>query len=199
MGPGDARDPWSDAAPRPRPPLGRRWLVAALVGAAFILLAGAGAAVALESDTVDSYWRGLWWATSLMTTAGFVGRPPTSAAGAGLSAVLMVAGFLLISLVSASLASVFIRDSEREFESEERVVDTYVVARLAELVERLDRIESASAPPEGTKAGGQPGESRERGSLGTPPAGPATDGGPRRSETLRSGVNPAPGPEEPAQ
>lgn len=133
-------------SPRARRSLGRRWLMAGLVGAGFLLLAGAGAAAALESDTVDSYWRGLWWATSLMTTVGFVGRPPTTAAGAGLSAVLMVAGFLLLSLISASLASVFIRDSEKSFEADEREVDAEILARLADLARRLDRLESQHAP-----------------------------------------------------
>lgn len=146
---------------RDRQSLGRRWLTAGLVVAAFMLLAGAGAAAALESDTVDSYWRGLWWATSLMTTVGFVGRPPATAAGAGLSAVLMVAGFLLLSLISATLASVFIRDSEKRFELEERAVDAEVLARLTQLAADLDRLGSmlesthrhradAPAPPEVT-------------------------------------------------
>lgn len=149
-----------NAAPPPAPgahrPLSRRWLFIGLVAAVFLLLAGSGAAAALESDTVGSYWRGLWWATSLMTTVGFVGRPPTTVAGAGLSVVLMVAGFLLLSLVSASLASMFVRDSEQPFERQERATDVEILARLAEVSERLAALErrTAGEPPEPTTAPG---------------------------------------------
>jgi hypothetical protein len=124
-----------------RTPLGRRWLLVGLVCGTFLLLASSGAAAALESDTVGSYWRGLWWATSLMTTVGFVGRPPTTQAGAALSAILMIAGFVLLSLVSASLASIFVRDSERSFEHEETLVDRQILGRLDAIASRLDAIE----------------------------------------------------------
>lgn len=46
-----------------------------MVVAGVALLVGAGAGAALESDTVGSYGRGLWWAISLMTTVGFLGSP----------------------------------------------------------------------------------------------------------------------------
>jgi voltage-gated potassium channel len=52
----------------------RQWLVPGLFVGLVALLLGAGAAAAFESDTVGSYWRGLWWAISLMTTVGFVGQ-----------------------------------------------------------------------------------------------------------------------------
>lgn len=135
--------------PTPESPLGRRWLFVGLAGAVFLLLAGSGAAAALESDTVGSFWRGLWWATSLMTTVGFVGRPPTTEAGAVLSAVLMVSGFLLLSLVSASLASIFVRDSEKTFERQVRVVDQELLDRLDDIAARLQAIEEQAGqrPP----------------------------------------------------
>jgi voltage-gated potassium channel len=136
-----AETPLSAAPHRRRTPLGRRWLFVALVAGTFLLLAGSGAAAALESDTVGSYWRGLWWATSLMTTVGFVGRPPATQAGAALSAVLMIAGFLLLSLVSASLASIFVRDSEKSFEREEQVIEQQLLARLDDIAGRLDSLE----------------------------------------------------------
>jgi hypothetical protein len=135
------RSPWH------RRPLARRWLFIGLVAAAFLLLAGSGAAAALESDTVGSYWRGLWWATSLMTTVGFVGRPPATPAGAALSAVLMLAGFLLLSLVSASLASIFVRDSEKSFQHEERASETLILARLDQIAARLQALEEHGRHP----------------------------------------------------
>ena len=140
---------------RQRTPLGRRWLFVGLVAGIFLLLAGSGAAAALESDTVGSYWRGLWWATSLMTTVGFVGRPPVTEAGAALSAVLMIAGFLLLSLVSASLASIFVRDSEKSFEREERVLERQLLARLDDIISRLDSLEDRRQVGPTDVAGGE--------------------------------------------
>jgi voltage-gated potassium channel len=147
---------------RGRTPLGRRWLFVALVGSIFFLLAGSGAAAALESDTVGTYWRGLWWATSLMTTVGFVGRPPATPAGAVLSAVLMIAGFLLLSLVSASLASIFVRDSERSFEREERTFERQLLARLDDIAGRLDSLEErlSGDPAAAQDLSGAPGDRR---------------------------------------
>jgi voltage-gated potassium channel len=108
-------------------------VVPSLAAAAALVLAVAGAAAAVETDTVTSYPRGLWWSLSLMTTVGFVGAPPSTTLGAILSVVLMVAGFFLLAMVSAALASLFVRDDERGFEDRE----TEATARLLEHVERL--------------------------------------------------------------
>ena len=107
----------------------------AISGALIVL--GAGAAAALESDTVTSYWRGLWWCLSLMTTVGFLDGAPTSTAGAVLSAALMIVGFLLLALVSAALASTFVREDERPFESKELGETQALVAQIAILQEQV--------------------------------------------------------------
>lgn len=60
----------------------RRWLLPALVATVLIVGLAAGAAAAIETDTVQSYWGGLWWSISLITTVGFIGEPPNTAAGA---------------------------------------------------------------------------------------------------------------------
>ena len=55
----------------------RRRAVTSLLVLAPLIVLGTGAGFAtLESDTVSSYWEGLWWALSLMTTVGFVGESP---------------------------------------------------------------------------------------------------------------------------
>ena len=48
-----------------RPRLGRALLWPAVTGALVIVLVAAGAAAAIETDTVTSYWHGLWWSISL--------------------------------------------------------------------------------------------------------------------------------------
>lgn len=105
------------------------------------LVVGAGGAAAFESDTVGSYWEGLWWALSLMTTVGFVEGAPETVGGALTSAVLMVAGFLLLSLISAALASLFVREDEEPVEEREEAIERQILDRLTAIEQRLESLE----------------------------------------------------------
>ncbi len=107
-----------------------------------VLLAGAGFAT-LEKDTVSSYWEGLWWALSLMTTVGFVGESPETTGGRILSGVLMISGFALLTLATAALASLFVRGEEAPAEERDREFEVAALERLEELAARLDDIEAA--------------------------------------------------------
>ncbi len=109
-----------------------------------VLLAGAGFAT-LEKGIVSSYWEGLWWALSLMTTVGFVGESPETTAGRILSGFLMISGFALLTLATAALASLFVRGDEAPMEQRERDFARDALERLDELATRLDDIESALA------------------------------------------------------
>ena len=113
---------------------------AVIAGGAIVVGAGAGAAI--ETETVGSYGRGLWWAVSLMTTVGFVGPPPRTTAGAAVSVVLMVIGFLFLSLLSAALASLFVRDDVAPVEQRELAAEGEIAAQLDEIAERLARLEA---------------------------------------------------------
>ena len=114
-----------------------------VAGAAIVI--GAGAAAATETETVGSYGRGLWWAVSLMTTVGFVGSPPRTTAGAVISVVLMLIGFLFLSLLSAALASLFVREDVAPVEQRELAVERSVAEQLDEIARRLDGLEVALA------------------------------------------------------
>ncbi len=124
------------------PPLSRRWIRPGLMVGLAVVILGAGAGAATEADTVGSYWRGLWWAISLMTTVGFVGDPPHTLGGALVSVVLMVAGFLLLSLISAALASLFVREGEEPIEQFERAADAEILRALGSILERIEALES---------------------------------------------------------
>lgn len=130
------------------------WLWPALLSAVVLILLGAGAAAAIETNTVSSYWSGLWWSISLITTVGFIGEPPETAAGAVLSAGLMVVGFLLLAMVSASLAALFVREEEEPRDTREqaairRIIDTldHLEHRLASIEQQLTERPGGSAPP----------------------------------------------------
>lgn len=117
------------------------WLWPAVLGAVVLMLLVAGAAAAIETNTVTSYWSGLWWSVSLMTTVGFIGEPPETVAGAVLSGVLMVVGFLLLAMVSASLAALFVREEEAPRDTRERAAARKIIDMLERLEHRLDSIE----------------------------------------------------------
>jgi voltage-gated potassium channel len=115
---------------RPR----RRWL-------RYLVLAG-GAFAALESDTVESFWEGLWWALSLTTTVGLVGHEPLTTAGHILSGVLMLMGFWLLAMTTAAVASLFVREDEEPEERALRIFEEHALAELRELRSRLEQLEA---------------------------------------------------------
>ncbi len=125
-----------------RPPISSAWLVPALLSAVLLVVVAGAAAAAIETHTVSNFGHGLWWATSLITTVGFVGEPPETPAGVLLSAFLMIVGFLLLAMVSASLAALFVRQEERPFEVEEASADQRILDTLERLEQRLESIEA---------------------------------------------------------
>ncbi len=121
-----------------RLPITSAWLVPAVLSAVVVVVVSGAAVTAFETRTVSGFGQGLWWATSLITTVGFIGEPPESTAGAVLSAVLMVVGFLLLAMVSASLAALFVREEELPRLEEETSTDQQILEALARLEARLD-------------------------------------------------------------
>lgn len=123
-------------------PLRRRWLRYLLPASGLVIVVAGGGFAALESDTVESFWEGAWWALSLMTTVGFVGAVPSSAAGRLLSAALMLMGFGLLALTTAAVASLFVRDDEAPEEKAIRAFEASVLTELRELNDKVDRLEA---------------------------------------------------------
>jgi voltage-gated potassium channel len=118
-----------------------RWILPGLLAGLIVMLAGAGAGAALESQTVGSFGQGVLWAIALMTTAGYIHGPPETGGGQVLSVLLMIAGFLMLSLVSAALAAIFVRDDTDVNEARDQQRDDEILRRLAELQARLDQLE----------------------------------------------------------
>jgi voltage-gated potassium channel len=131
------------------------WLVPALLSSVLVVVVSAAAAAAIETHTVSSFGRGLWWATGLVTTVGFIGEPPETNAGEILSALLMVFGFLLLAMVSASLAALFVRQEEQPFEDAETRTDQQILDRLALIEQRLASIENQLGQHPGTPGPGR--------------------------------------------
>lgn len=110
-----------------------------------VILAG-GAVAAVETDTVGSLGQGVWWSLSLLTTVGFIGSPPSTVLGAVLSCLLMVGGFFLLALVGAALASLFVREDERQWHGLERVDLDEVLDELREVRAQLEDLRRLKSP-----------------------------------------------------
>jgi voltage-gated potassium channel len=87
----------------------------------------------VPNSNIGSLPDALWWAVTTVTTVGYGDRFPTTAAGRGVGVALMIVGVALFGFLAGSLASFFV---ERREESE-------VDPKLAEIAERLERIERA--------------------------------------------------------
>lgn len=132
--------------PRPLSRLRGKWIRAVLPLAIAVTLLGGGGLAALETDAVGSYWDGVWWALSLMTTVGFTGGIPATLAGKLLSALLMVVGFAVLAMSTAAIASLFVREDELPEDQREWEFERRALTELAALSARLERIESALDP-----------------------------------------------------
>jgi voltage-gated potassium channel len=119
--------------------LTRHKLHYALVVTLVVVVAGAVLVSEFERVVSDANIRSfpdaLWWAMTTVTTVGYGDRFPVTAVGRGIAVVLMVLGIALFGLLAGSLASFFIESRD------EAAVDP----KLAEIAERLDRIESKLA------------------------------------------------------
>lgn len=138
----------------------RRRLRILLPAALLAVLLAAGALAWVETEAVSSYWDGLWWSLSLVTTVGFVGAAPATVGGKIISSVLMVLGFVLLATTSAAVASLFVREDEIPEEERERRFERIVMAELAALRAELERLRRADAGGSGQAPDETDGRSR---------------------------------------
>jgi voltage-gated potassium channel len=124
----------------------RRTLRFVLPATAILVLLAGGGFAALETDTVESYWEGVWWALSLMTTVGFAGGTPETVPGKVLSGVIMVLGFLVLALTTGALASLFVREEQAPDDEREHAFESDVLAELRRLNARLELLETRLPP-----------------------------------------------------
>lgn len=121
----------------------RAVLIIATVTTLVTVLAGVLMRQVDEKD-FDSVGQGLWWAVQTVTTVGYGDDVPTSVAGRFLAALVMLTGIGFISVVTASVTAGFVEAARRRMG---RVSEQATLAKLDELVERLDRIEKRLGQP----------------------------------------------------
>ncbi|MGQ9688348.1 MAG: potassium channel family protein [Desulfobaccales bacterium] len=100
-----------------------RVFVLALFTASLIFLGGLGFLLTETPETaglLEHFGQGLWWALVTVTTVGYGDITPKTVAGRLVGAALMVGGLVSFSLVTATVASIFI---ERKFRRERGLED----------------------------------------------------------------------------
>jgi voltage-gated potassium channel len=68
----------------------------------------------VEGSNIKSFGDGLWWAVTTVTTVGYGDRFPTTTEGRILAVMLMLVGISLVGVITASVASWFVRLSQEE-------------------------------------------------------------------------------------
>jgi voltage-gated potassium channel len=105
-----------------------------------LLVASAGFAVSLvDSHDFSSPWLGVWWAIVTVTTVGYGDVVPHTVAGRALASLLMLGGIGFLSVLTATVASAFLRADR----AESRTGDEDVREELRAIREQLDRLEEA--------------------------------------------------------
>ena len=86
-----------------------------------------------QNDSLTSFWDALWWAMSTTTTVGYGDIYPMTGEGRLISVLLMLTGIGVISIFTATIASLFmIEDEEDEFRG--------IHKRLDGIEAKLDRL-----------------------------------------------------------
>jgi voltage-gated potassium channel len=85
-----------------------------LIAAAGTLFVGSWLVLLFEENAkgsnIHSYPEALWWAIVTVTTVGYGDRYPVSAGGRAVAVVLMLVGIGLIGVLTATVASVFVKE-----------------------------------------------------------------------------------------
>jgi voltage-gated potassium channel Kch len=111
-------------------------LVTTITG--FVVFAGATLVRHADPLNFPTYWTGLWWAVTTVTTVGYGDVVPSTTGGRLVAVCLMFVGIGCFAFMTAVAASAIVIGEEQEIEREERIV----LVRLDELNARLDRIET---------------------------------------------------------
>jgi voltage-gated potassium channel len=116
-----------------------------LIAAAGTLILGAWAVLLFEenssSGNIHSYPQSLWWAIVTVTTVGYGDKYPVTTGGRLVAAVLMLVGIGLIGVLTATVASVFMKEHTDSAKEEYRKGHADLGQQLAVIRERLGDVE----------------------------------------------------------
>ncbi len=133
----------------------RRGLWYSLALCLVILLLGGVGFWALEPG-IPTLQDGLWLAFTTAATVGYGDTVPQTPAGRAFAVVVVLLGLAVLSMVTASLAALFV---ERDVEADERQIERDLMREIRLLRDEVRALERRMSPP---AESGQPAE-RSRG------------------------------------
>ena len=114
------------------------------------VLVGALLMWAFDRTNYPNYGQAVWFTLQTVTTVGYGDTTPTSGLGRSVAGVVMLCGIGLITVVTASVTSVFVESARVRMERlrAEAADDSphpleRMAATLAEIAERLERLEES--------------------------------------------------------
>ena len=130
-----------------REPPSVRTAAGVIVTATAIVVVGGGVLMwLLDHDEYSNIWVGMWWALQTVTTVGYGDVTPKHTSGRIVAAFVMLEGIAFLTIIIAAITSTFVaRATEEREEAEEAEGETAerrIEARLDEMTDRLDRLET---------------------------------------------------------
>jgi voltage-gated potassium channel len=116
-----------------------------LIAAAGTLFIGAWAVLLFEENSktgnIHDYPQALWWAIVTVTTVGYGDKYPVTGGGRFVATVLMLVGIGLIGVLTATVASVFMKEHTDAAKEEYRKGHADLGQQLAVITDRLGDVE----------------------------------------------------------
>jgi len=110
----------------------------AALGTVFLTVLAGAVQSTIDTGDFKSFWDGVWWALVTVTTVGYGDVYPTSVAGRIVAIVVMFAGVAFLAVLTATIASYFVK-AERSEETS-AIIDALarIEADVAALKTQLD-------------------------------------------------------------
>jgi voltage-gated potassium channel len=99
----------------------------------------------VHGSTIHSWSDGLWWAIATVTTVGYGDKVPLTAGGRAVAVVLMLTGIALLGVITAALATYFVKQSRLRDEAAAADDRESIDGKLDILLDRVAHLEALLA------------------------------------------------------
>ena len=100
----------------------------------------------LHPDPNSASGKALWWAAQTVTTVGYGDVTPVTTPGRFVAAILMIAGFATLSLVTASISAGYVNRLQQRRRQDELDALLETLHRIEQRLDRLEQLERRSTP-----------------------------------------------------
>ena len=100
-----------------------------------------------KGSNIHTLWQSVWWAVTTVTTVGYGDYYPVTAGGKVAASLIMAIGILTIAVITAQVAGSFVDQAARARASVEAVEPPTTEVTMADLAQRLARIEELLTAP----------------------------------------------------